>query len=83
MLCRPQLEVAYHLSDGRELNRDRELLRADNGWTPYIEQLDVIEVPGDHDKMVLEPNVRVLASHLNRYLRLAEIGEADTLIAAE
>ncbi len=83
LLCRPQLEIAYTLSDGRELNRDRELLRADNGWTPYVEHLEVIEVPGDHDKMVLEPNVRVMASHINRHLRLAEIGNSDTLIAAE
>ncbi|MEM7747013.1 MAG: SDR family NAD(P)-dependent oxidoreductase, partial [Pseudomonadota bacterium] len=83
LLCRPRLEVTYTLSDGRELNHDRELLRADNGWTPYIEHLEVIEVPGDHDKMVLEPNVRVLASHLNRHLRLAEIGDTGSKEAAE
>ncbi|MEM6497535.1 MAG: thioesterase domain-containing protein, partial [Pseudomonadota bacterium] len=83
LLCRPRLEVTYTLSDGRELNRDRELLRTDNGWTPYAEHLEIIEVPGDHDKMVLEPNVRVLASHLNRHLRLAEIGEPGALAAAE
>ena len=83
LLCRPRLEVSYTLGDGRELNRDRELLRADNGWTPYIRHLEVIEVPGDHDKMVLEPNVRVLAGHLNRHLRMAEIGETGTLAAAE
>ena len=31
--------------------------------------MNVIEVPGDHDSMVLMPNVSVLAKHLNGLVR--------------
>jgi thioesterase domain-containing protein len=34
--------------------------------------LRVIEVPGNHDSMVLEPNVRVLASHMKSCIEAAE-----------
>jgi thioesterase domain-containing protein len=34
--------------------------------------MQVIEVPGDHDSMVLEPNVRVMATHLRRLLNDAD-----------
>jgi thioesterase domain-containing protein len=32
----------------------------------------VFEVPGNHDSMVLEPNVRVLASHIRTCITEAE-----------
>ena len=35
-------------------------------------RLQVIEVPGDHDSMVLEPNVRRLTSVLRDILREAD-----------
>jgi hypothetical protein len=38
--------------------------------------LEVIEVPGDHDSMVLEPNVRVLAARMRAVITLAESGGA-------
>jgi thioesterase domain-containing protein len=34
--------------------------------------LQVVEVPGDHDSMVLEPNVRVLAARMRRVVEAAE-----------
>lgn len=68
MLLRPRLQVAYQLLDGRELNADRGPVHDDNGWSPYIAELSILEVPGDHDSMVLEPNIRVLASHIRRAL---------------
>ncbi len=68
LLLRPQLQVAYRLPDGRQLNSDRGPVHHDNGWSPYIPELSVMEVPGDHDSMVLEPNIRVLASHIRRSL---------------
>src|SRR5690606_1610153 len=61
-LFRPPLPVRYELTRGRRLNRDRELCEEDNGWGSHVEDLRVFEVPGDHDSMVLEPNVRVLAA---------------------
>jgi thioesterase domain-containing protein/NAD(P)-dependent dehydrogenase (short-subunit alcohol dehydrogenase family) len=63
-LFRPKLRPVYRLSRGRLLNGDRDFLTPDNGWGPYVEKLEIHEVPGDHDSMVLEPNVRVLGSHV-------------------
>ena len=36
----------------------------DNGWTGWVDDVHVREVPGNHDSMVLEPNVRVLAARV-------------------
>ncbi len=47
---------------------DRQIVMDDNGWSRYINDLDVFEVPGDHDSMVLEPNVRILANKLRGVL---------------
>lgn len=80
---RPKLDVVYQLSDGRMLNRDRVLLKADNGWTPFVEKLRIIEVPGDHDNMVLEPNVRVLAAIIREELLQAERDDDQRQEAAE
>jgi acyl transferase domain-containing protein/thioesterase domain-containing protein len=61
-LFRPALDTQYDLGGGRFADADRELVLPDNGWTPFVEQLTVMETPGDHDGMVLEPNVRSLAN---------------------
>ncbi|MDB4983277.1 MAG: polyketide synthase, partial [Myxococcales bacterium] len=63
-LFRPELRPTYRLSGGRMLDRDRSALYPDNGWSRYVERLEIREVPGDHDSMVLEPNVRVLATRI-------------------
>ncbi|MEO0791385.1 MAG: thioesterase domain-containing protein [Pseudomonadota bacterium] len=84
LLLRPQLNSIYTLRDGRKLNANRELVRADNGWSPSIANLRTVEVIGDHDGMVLEPAVRVLARHLSEALDGAEAGSAQLqFIAAE
>lgn len=70
-LFRPRQQVAYRLSGGRQINRERYPVYPDNGWTPYVPELSVVEVPGNHDSMVLEPNVRVLASNIQKRLRAA------------
>ena len=72
VLLRPRLRVAYRISGNRLLNDERSLLREDNGWTPYVEDLSILEVPGDHDSMVLEANVRVMAMHLQKALTAAD-----------
>jgi thioesterase domain-containing protein/acyl carrier protein len=82
-LFRPRLQVAHRLSGGRQIDANRSLLLEDNGWSPYAPQLDVFEVSGDHDSMVLEPNVRVLVRHLRQALREAEEAGALHLEAAE
>jgi thioesterase domain-containing protein len=58
---RPRPVAHYHLSNGRRLMANRDVILDDNGWTPHVKKLRIVEVPGDHDTMVLEPNVRVLA----------------------
>ncbi|MGI9316352.1 MAG: hypothetical protein ACR2QW_03370, partial [bacterium] len=73
-LFRPKLDQAYLLGGGRVANVDRELVFYDNGWTPFVDRVVVSEVPGDHDSMVLEPNVRVLAAQLRRIIGTAEAG---------
>jgi thioesterase domain-containing protein/NAD(P)-dependent dehydrogenase (short-subunit alcohol dehydrogenase family)/acyl carrier protein len=65
-LFRPRLTVAYEISNGRKLTPNFQLALEDNGWGPHVRSVRVFEVPGDHDSMVLEPNVRVLVASLRR-----------------
>jgi thioesterase domain-containing protein len=83
LLLRPKLEIAYRLRDGRLLHADRNILKPDNGWTPYLAALQIKEVPGDHDSMVLEPTVRVLATYMREALRSAAQAPRLEAIAAE
>ncbi|MEK6675437.1 MAG: SDR family NAD(P)-dependent oxidoreductase [Planctomycetota bacterium] len=72
-LFRPKLDSAYVLGPGRILNSSREFVYPDNGWGPFADRVEVHEVPGDHDSMVLEPNVRVMAHRLRACLQKAEL----------
>jgi acyl transferase domain-containing protein/thioesterase domain-containing protein len=58
---RPKPAVFYRLSGGRCLQQNRNILLEDNGWSDHVADLRVVEVPGDHDSMMLEPYVRILA----------------------
>ncbi len=71
-LFRPRLNIKYRLPGDRQLDDERNYLLPDNGWTPYVRQVTVFEVPGNHDSMVLEPNVRVLVSLVRRAITTAE-----------
>lgn len=82
-LFRPRLQVAHRLSGGRRIDANRSLLLEDNGWGAYAPRLSVSEVAGDHDSMVLEPNVRVLARRLMQALRDADAAADRHLEAAE
>ena len=66
-LFRPPL-VAKWTVGGRLISHERVYLYDDNDWTKFVPNIEVFEVPGDHDSMVLEPNVRVLAARIRRYL---------------
>ncbi len=72
VLFRPPLPKVYDLGNGRCLNKDRELVYEDNAWSRHCDRVEVIEVPGDHDSMVLEPNVRVMVAKLRAFLEAAE-----------
>jgi thioesterase domain-containing protein len=74
-LFRPRLRPAHQLGPGRAINADRRRIYHDNGWAPFVRRVEVFEMPGDHDSMVLEPNVRVLAARLRDSLDTAETSQ--------
>jgi thioesterase domain-containing protein len=76
-LFRPRLKAAFEFGPGRAINVDRRRIYFDNGWGPLAKRVDVFETPGDHDSMVLEPNVRILAARLRECLDRAEASAAS------
>ena len=68
VLFRPPLDKHWKVTGGKWVSREREYVFHDNEWTRYAPALEVYEVPGNHDSMVLEPNVRVLAAKLQALL---------------
>jgi acyl transferase domain-containing protein/thioesterase domain-containing protein len=72
ILLRPPLEQVWKVSGGNWVNSERQYVYPDNNWTVWNPNTQVIEVPGDHDSMVLVPNVSVLASHLKAAFAEAE-----------
>lgn len=60
---KPKLDERYQLSRSRAANADYEIVFHDSGSrTPLADSIDTHVVPGDHDSMMLEPNVRVLVT---------------------
>jgi acyl transferase domain-containing protein len=76
-LFRPRLKAAFEFGPGRAINVDRRRIYFDNGWGPLATRVEVFETPGDHDSMVLEPNVRILAARLRECLDRAEANAAS------
>lgn len=76
-LFRPPLSRRYEVAPGRFVNEFRQYVEPTNDWDRYVPHLSVIEVPGDHDSMVLEPNVRVLAARMRSVLESAETDDAS------
>lgn len=72
VLFRPPLDLHWKVTSGNWVSRAREYVYADNDLTRFAPRLEVIEVPGDHDSMVLEPNVRTLAARLRRVIARVE-----------
>ena len=83
VLFRPPLERRWKITGGRWVDRHREIVLPDNDWTRFAPALRVFEVPGDHDSMVLEPNVRVLGGELARLIDEAEAAAPRPAQAAE
>ena len=77
-LYRPRLRPAHILGPDRQVNADKVFLYHDNGWGQWCDQITVTEVPGDHDNMVLEPNVRVLTGHIREALTQADRHDTPT-----
>ena len=72
VLFRPPMVPKWTLSKGRMISHERSYLFPDNDWGDLLPNLLVSEVPGDHDSMVLEPNVRVMASRMRHEIEKAE-----------
>jgi acyl transferase domain-containing protein/acyl carrier protein len=64
LLFRPPLDRHWKVSGGNWVSAAREYVFADNQWAQWAPDVQVIEVPGDHDSMVLDPNVAALARYL-------------------
>ena len=75
VLFRPPLDRHWQVSGGRWVSAEKEYVFPDNDWTRFAPRLQVIEVPGDHDSMVLVPNVGVLAERMKRLIDRAEGGD--------
>ncbi len=71
-LLRPPLDRHWKVSSGRWVSKQREYVYDDNDWTEWAPNLEVLEVPGDHDSMVLVPNVSVLAEQLKTLIERAQ-----------
>ncbi len=71
-LYRPPLVGKWQVGADSWVNSERTYVLHDNDWTQWAPNLSVTEVPGDHDSMVLEPNVRVLATHIRKEIEQAE-----------
>lgn len=71
-LFRPQLRPTHVFGPDRMINADRRFIYHDNGWSRHVADVEVQVVPGDHDSMVLEPNVRVLGARLRKAIEQAE-----------
>lgn len=72
-LFRPPLEEVYRLGPDHVVNSKGSWVEALNGWGPYCSAgVEVHTTPGNHDSMVLEPNVRVLAQRMRERLAQAD-----------
>ncbi|MEH6359107.1 MAG: SDR family NAD(P)-dependent oxidoreductase [Amylibacter sp.] len=78
-LFRPPLLGHWKVSHNRWVDSQRAYVLPDNDWGQWTPNLRTFEVPGDHDSMVLEPNVRVLAARMKDCIKAAE----DTSAPAE
>ncbi|MFD0858021.1 type I polyketide synthase [Roseovarius aquimarinus] len=77
-LYRPPLDRHWRGMGGAWISAAREYVLEDNGWSALCPRLEIVEVPGDHDSMVLVPNVSVLAGHVSARIARAEgRGEAE------
>lgn len=81
-LFRPPLDLRWQVSNGNWVSSAKEYVFDDNDITRFAPALKVIEVPGDHDSMVLEPNVRVLAGALRATIAKAEPAVPPKLLRA-
>ncbi len=64
LLIRAPLDRKYSLAPGRTFNSERACVLPDNGLTPFVGELEVHEVPGDHDSVLEHPTVERIADRI-------------------
>ncbi len=80
-LFRPPLRISHRLPGGKAVSFDRQFQEKCNHWTPFIlGGIEVHEVAGDHDSMMLEPHVRTLAKKFRECLDAAQAEHGSELI---
>jgi thioesterase domain-containing protein len=72
VLIRPKLDQVHELEPGRWTNAEGGFVGDANYWETFIPRIQVEVVTGDHNSMVLEPHVRVLASKVRAHLARAQ-----------
>ncbi|MEM6305523.1 MAG: hypothetical protein AAF744_12455, partial [Pseudomonadota bacterium] len=85
-LFRPPLDHHWNVSGGMWVTAEKEYVFEDNDWRKYAPHMEVVEVPGDHEAMVLTPSVTVLAQELGEVIATAlseRSGDATGRTAAE
>jgi thioesterase domain-containing protein len=82
VLFRPALDKHWAVTGGNFVSKGKQYVFPDNNLTQFAPGLKVIEVPGDHDSMVLEPNVRVLAAKLRAVIAQAETNPTNVVAMA-
>ena len=83
VLYRPPLDRKWKVAGGHHVSAEKEYVLPDNGWGRFAPQLEVVEVPGTHNSMVLEPNVRVLVAHLRRVIACVDAARQTTAVACQ
>ena len=76
-LFRPALDFHWKVSGGNWVSSEKEYVFEDNDWRKYAPNIQVIEVPGDHEAMVLAPNVTTLAQELREVIGAALGSDED------
>ena len=74
VLFRPPMDLKWQVAAGRWVSDAKEYVYPDNDWGQFAPQLQTIEVPGDHNSMVLEPNIRALVAKLRGVIAGIEAG---------
>jgi acyl transferase domain-containing protein/thioesterase domain-containing protein/NAD(P)-dependent dehydrogenase (short-subunit alcohol dehydrogenase family)/acyl carrier protein len=82
VLFRPALDRHWAVTRGNFVSKGKQYVFPDNNLTQFAPGLQVVEVPGDHDSMVLEPNVRVLAAKLRAVIAQAESNPSNVVTMA-
>jgi amino acid adenylation domain-containing protein len=66
------LNTEIPLREVREIYRDAILNHPSYGWSGIAREVEIEPVPGHHESMIREPNVRVLAAALEKHVAVVK-----------